>query len=144
MECLFDTCDNTFESKTGRRKFCSDSCKMKYYRKHGKKDVATKFDMQMLINEFKSVIQELTSGGGIVFQPILPNPAEVKSLNNAEDYFIDLPEPKKIVRTKSVIEYVKARMECPDAESYQLWLEEVENDENLSDKDKKDAKNNIL
>jgi hypothetical protein len=58
MKCLEEKCNNDFESKTGRRRFCSDKCKMKHFRKYGKKDVATKFDIQILINEFKSMVQE--------------------------------------------------------------------------------------
>lgn len=58
MKCLVEDCNNEFENKTGRRRFCSDACKMKWHRKHPQKNVATKFDIQVLLNEFKATIQE--------------------------------------------------------------------------------------
>jgi hypothetical protein len=59
MECMAEDCKNEFENKTGRRRFCSDACKMKWHRKHPKKNTATKLDIQVLLNEFKAAIQEM-------------------------------------------------------------------------------------
>lgn len=62
MKCLTEDCDNEFESKTGRRKFCSDACKMRYFRKHGKKDSVSLMQVQVLYNAVLDMVGKINYG----------------------------------------------------------------------------------
>jgi predicted nucleic acid-binding Zn ribbon protein len=60
-ECL--KCKKQFESKTGKAKFCSTSCRVMYNRKQPKKNVVTHFHLMALYNEFKAAIQDFAAQG---------------------------------------------------------------------------------
>lgn len=134
MKCLREGCDSDFDSKTSRRKFCSDSCKMKHYRKHGKKTVASKFEMQVFMNDIKAMIQnfmeipkDTSSYQAPVFRETIP---QNNVLENVE-----------IREHKTAQEYVKERMEeCDSNEAYQAWLKRLDSDPYLSKEEKKLAK----
>lgn len=94
MKCLAEDCKNEIESKTGRRKFCSDACKMKHFRKHGKKGVVTKIDVQMLFNDFKASVQDFTAKINSGVSPvILDSPKNSRIIN---DELSQWQEPKPV------------------------------------------------
>jgi hypothetical protein len=59
MKCLAEDCTNEIENKTGRRKFCSNVCKMRHFRKHGNKGDIKLYQMQNLYNQMMEVWSEL-------------------------------------------------------------------------------------
>lgn len=59
-ECLH--CKKEFEAKTDKRKFCSDSCRVMYHRKHGGKNSIKPFQVQALYNEMMEVLSKLKGG----------------------------------------------------------------------------------
>jgi len=62
MKCLTEDCANEIENKTGRRKFCSNACKMRYFRKHGKKDSVSPMQVQVLYNAVLDMVGKINYG----------------------------------------------------------------------------------
>jgi hypothetical protein len=142
MKCLAEDCNNEIVNKTGRRKFCSDSCKMKHFRKHGKKNVATKFDVQVLLNEIKSVVQDFAGKVNYGVVPTILDAPRVTDL--IRDELPQYSEPTPMQKPKSVVKYIQERLECENAEDYDNWLSNLENDPYLSKRDKQSAKTGTL
>ena len=92
MKCTLESCNNTFENKTGRKKFCSNACKMKWYRKNPKKEEVTKFDLKVVYNELLDLAQKLSVGISTQSynqpnQNVHPITKSTSDFNQSEDQF---------------------------------------------------------
>lgn len=140
MKCLAEDCGKEIENKTGRQKFCSDACKMRWHRKHPRKNFATKFDMQILLNEFKSAIQELSNSNGFTERKVDPisKKEELAAYNSTHQNqftsFETKPAPPKI--TRSAEQWHELKRGCESAEEWATVKWQIENATNLSAKQK--------
>lgn len=127
MKCALESCNNNFENKTGRRKFCSDACKMKWHRMNPKKEEVTKFDLKVVYNELLDLAQKLSAG-------IVP-----QVQNTSIGYFKD--EPGEIQQPKFRIKrtfdnFLQLKKECETEDDWIELKDEISNAENLSSKQK--------
>jgi predicted nucleic acid-binding Zn ribbon protein len=120
-ECLY--CKEPFEAKTDRRKFCSDSCRVMYNRKHGRQDQIKPFQVQALYNEMMEALAKLKSGTGQ--QPTqVPVPAKPPAANaTGVSFYAD--RLKECTTVSEVETIVKAAQKDTDL----MWAEkrQVEN-----------------
>jgi len=126
MNCI--QCNKEFEAKRETAKFCSDKCKMQWHRKHPKKTV-TKFDIQVLYNEFKAAIQELPK-----MQYITPisQKDEVAQYNTThQNQFTGV----ETIKTKSFQEYMNEIAELDTPYEYEMKTKEIQAS-SLSEKQK--------
>lgn len=131
MKCLEQNCNNQIESKTGRKKFCSNKCKMKHFRKVGKKNIVTKADIQILFNEFKAAIQEFSKRAN---NGTLNNVAEIKKeiISEHKPMF-----PKSAQIIKSVEEWVAEKRAIELEEDFVGFQKRLDEATYLSDRQKK-------
>jgi len=124
MKCLEQSCDKEIQSKTGRRKFCSDKCKMKHFRKHGKKDVATKFDVQSMINEFKAMVQDFAGKMNYGQVPTILDAPRVVDLRSDEPPQFEAPKTKTF-KSQDYFESQIIEGVCEDADGHRQFIEEL-------------------
>lgn len=126
MNCL--NCDKVFKQKRPTAKFCSDNCRVKYHRKHGKKDIIKPFQMQSLYNEIKDMLgkinyQEANDGAKTKItyneRPMFSTPVNPTYFNPA-----DLP----VLMEK----YFERKRECQDATDWKSLSDEIDNDTRLN------------
>ena len=127
MKCTLESCNNTFENKTGRKKFCSNACKMKWYRKNPKKEEVTKFDLKVVYNELLDLAQKLSAGTVLQNQnaPILSN-----------SYFKEEPKQSKFKIRRTFDNYLQLKKDCETEDDWIELKEEIQNADNLSSKQK--------
>ncbi len=138
-ECLH--CKKGFEAKRESAKFCSTSCRVMYNRKHGKKNEVTPLQMQVLYNQFLEAVGKMGSQPTETrLIPPLSKKEEVAMFNyEHKDQLTTITEiPAGSVKTME--EYILEKRELLDDDSYRIWLRELENDPNLTDRQKKQAK----
>lgn len=122
MKCLSEDCKNEFENKTGRRRFCSDACKMKWHRKHPKKNTATKLDIQVLLNEFKAAIQEMGTGVKVQqLNPISEKEAVALYNNTHPNQHLEI----SYVPSRTFEQYKQAKLECDDEHDWMKLKSEI-------------------
>jgi hypothetical protein len=129
MKCLQEKCDKEFESKTGRRKFCSDSCKMKYFRKHGKKGIVTPMQMQVLYNSVLEMVGKINYG---VVPTILDAPktySQSGSISRSTFEHTDVKQPftARVSVEKTFDQFKEAKRECENEEDWEKIKAEIEN-----------------
>jgi len=133
IKCL--NCEDEFEPKRTTAKYCSDSCRVMYHRKWGKKNLVTKLDMQILYNEMLSMVRDLNKPTNSI-QP-QQQPETNFSINTPP---FKIAQPKA---PKSFLQYQSEKKELENEDQYRIWLEEVENDLLLSTRQKQLLKSNI-
>jgi len=136
---LEQSCDKEIQSKTGRRKFCSDKCKMKHFRKHGKKNVATKFDIQGMINEFKAMVQEFAGNTNHGQVPTLMTYADFEKKSDKADFIKPTTGETftvKVSPEKTFEQFREAKRECESEEDWNKLKFQIENAVNLTAKQK--------
>lgn len=114
---------------------------MKHFRKHGKKDTATKLDVQSMINEFKAMMQGFAENFN---QGKLPPNMEENQKNSLVNNIPKDSEISQEKKPKSLVRYIEERLECQSADDYDRWLENLEKDTHLSSRDKQTAKTATL
>lgn len=122
-------CKTEFKSKTDRRKFCSDKCKVKWHRKHPKKDSVSKFDFQALYNEFKAAIQDLGK-----IQHVMPiSQKDTLAIYNTThtDQFTSI----ETIKQKTFQEHMNEIAELDTPYEYEIKTKEIQAS-NLSEKQK--------
>jgi hypothetical protein len=136
MKCLQEDCDKELENKSGRQKFCSNSCKMKYFRKHGKKESITKIQLTGILNEVRAAIQEFKdlatqNNIPVKYAPITPESYDGKKMDKViYDEF-----PKYASPSKTFEQYKQAKLECENVEDWEKLEQEILNSD-LSQKQK--------
>jgi len=126
MKCLQEECNNEFESKTGRRKFCSDSCKMKYFRKHGKKVIVTPMQMQVLYNSLLEMVGKINYG----VVPTMVNYDEFEKkapIGNPVKPTMGQPFTARVSTEKTFDQFKEAKRECENEEDWEKIKAEIEN-----------------
>jgi hypothetical protein len=122
-------CDKEFNPKRESRKYCSDSCRVIYHRKHGKKNQISKFQMQTLYNEVLSMVQDLNKPTN-----------EIKPYEQPQTNYPINTTPLKITppsAPKSYLQYLNEKRELENEEQYNTWLGQLENDPYLTTPQKK-------
>ena len=129
-ECLH--CKKGFEPKKPTRKFCSDSCRVMYHRKHGKQDTVSKVQMQVLYNSLMDKIEQMAS------QPIsvLP-PTQIASFNGVISSTTVTP---KVGIKRTPAHWVELRRDCETADDYAKWLSDLDADQFLTTREKQQIK----
>lgn len=142
MKCLVENCKNEFESKTGRRKFCSDKCKLKYFRKHGKKNTASKFEITSILNEVKAAIQELKDlrSGKITGQPMSLKSYDTEFKPRSDDEPKQWQEPEETISFQEAMNLLADCVYPPEFEK--LW-KRVQKSKNITEKQKQLFKINM-
>lgn len=128
-ECLH-CAKELYEPKKTTKKFCKDSCRVMYHRKHGKVDTVKPMQMQVMYN---AILEAITKIGQLNNLP--PSSVGVVSFNQGSS--VDL---KKLKRRKTVEEYVLEKREINCDEDYVIWLDELMNDSFLTARQKQLAK----
>lgn len=127
MKCLQEGCENEFESKTGRRKFCSNACKMKWHRKQpNSKNVLNKVQVQVLYN----AMLEMTSS--IKYLPTTPQSYDAPRMNNfRNDEIGQWEEPKKQLIRYPYETLLQMKQECENQEDWNNLKELIEASEHI-------------
>jgi hypothetical protein len=130
IKCLY--CEDEFEPKRETAKYCSDSCRVMYNRKHGKKNAVTKFQMQTLYNEIRSMVNDLNKPTN-----------SIQPFQQPETNFPINTTPLKLtpqIAPKSYLQYLNEKRELLNEEQYHAWLAELEADLYLTTPQKKALK----
>jgi len=118
MKCLNEDCKNEFISKTDRKKYCSNACKQKYFRKHGKKGEITPLRLEVIYNSIMEAIGKINYG----VNPVL----EAQKSNNLAPMALGSNEPKKIKIRRSYENYADLKKECQSPEEWAELSAEIE------------------
>jgi len=124
MICL--NCNIDFNPKRPTAKFCSDNCRVKYHRKHGKKEAIKPFQMQALYNEIKEMV------GRISVQDLNKPTNQIQPFQQPQTNYV----ASAVKQRKSPQEWVIEKREIEDPEIYRKWVKELEEDPYLSTKEK--------
>ena len=127
-KCL--NCQKEYVPKRSYSKYCSDSCRVAYFRKNGKKDAIKPLQLQVLYN---AMLEMLQKGGNLPIKNI-DTPIAINN-SNTNKVVVSRNEIKR-----SPANWVELRRECQDADEYNQWLEDLENDIHLTLLEKKQIK----
>jgi len=140
IKCL--GCEKEFEPVRSTAKFCSVKCRVKHFRKHGKKDEIKPYKVQILLNEFRGAIDEfkdLMKSGSINYAPTPPNGfdgAKFDKVVHDESLSFDTLKKPFLKPQRSFDSYRQARIDCESQEQWEALKEEILNDAYLSTKQK--------
>jgi len=128
MKCL--NCQKDFSPKKATAKYCSDSCRVMYNRKNGKKKAVTSVQMQALYNSMMEAVEAFKS---------LPLPADYQNIKSvgilgSNGQIIPLKPTQHPL--KSFDYYRAAKREVNNEEDWQAMKVEILKAPNLSDKQK--------
>lgn len=128
MKCL--NCSKEFHPKKETRKYCSDSCRVMYNRKHGKKNPITKGQLQVVYN----AILELLADGGKDLPKDYLNPKKVAVLKpdgNIEPLNLSKPPSQQVFQMH--MNKISKLVFSDEREDY---VPIIQSDDNLSEKQK--------
>jgi hypothetical protein len=127
-KCLH--CDKDFENKKDTTKFCSTSCRVMYHRKNKDKPKGLTPEQRLTVvyNKILDVLSKTVVSGEIK--------DVVTSTVNYNQNAITTPTLTLNRPFKSVQQYISDKREIESEEIYRKFLIEVENDPNLSSKQK--------
>lgn len=132
-ECL--SCKSEYEPKREASKFCSDKCRVKYHRKNGKKNEVKPVQVQALFNSMMDMLEKMDTK--LTYAPVTPNSYDgAKNRMVTHDEPVMWTEPKKIPLKRTPAHWVELRRDCENADDYAKWLEDLENDQFLSTREK--------
>ena len=149
-KCL--QCDKEYEAKKDTSKYCSTSCRVMFSRKNkGNKKVEAEKSFLLQANVALNSLLEMVGKINYGANPVLGQ-SDTKSIPLPSDYaeiknigiMGSNGEITPLRKPKSVVRYIEERLECGNADEYDYWLSQLESDPYLSDKDKQNAKTNIL
>lgn len=126
--CL--NCDKEFQNVKDTAKFCSTSCRVIYHRKNkGKpKGLTPEQRLNVVYNKILDVLSKTVVSGEIK--------EVITSVVNYTPIAITTPPLTLNKPFKTVQQYISQKREIESEEVYQKFLMELENDQNLSSKQK--------
>lgn len=134
-ECL--NCNKNFKEKKDSAKYCSDKCRVQWNRKNPKKEkgLSELQQMKVLYNALMLKIDNLAL------------PTVSLPINDFKQGFIGVV-PQIEVKPKTAIKrtpahWIELRRECQDADDFAKWLEDLENDQFLTIREKSQIKQTI-
>lgn len=125
--CL--NCENEYEPKRAASKFCSDNCRVKYHRKHGKKNSVSKFQLDVLYNSLLGLAERIEKG-----LPSVQQEFKERQLSNSLNGLSNLGSVPKIKIRRTFENFVTLKRECECEEDWLKLRQEIENADNLSQK----------
>ena len=150
--CDYKPCGKKYEAKRDSSKFCSTSCRVMFSRANKgnqKKEAEKSFLLQanVALNSLLEMVGKINYG----VNPALEQ-GNVKGVQLPVDYvefknlgvINDTGKVTPLRKPKSIVRYIEERLECGNADEYDSWLEQLESDPYLSDRDKQNAKTNII
>lgn len=130
MKCL--NCGKDIEAKTERRKYCSDACKMKYFRKHGKKNELKPYQMKVLYDAILELISNPSNSQlGKIYPQLGITKEEVGS-----PQAISTTSKYSLGELKTFQQHMNEIAELQYEDEYRKKYAEIEAAENLSEKQK--------
>jgi hypothetical protein len=131
-ECL--NCQKDISKRRGTAKYCSDNCRVAWNRKNEKsqKGVTPKIDAQEVLGQMKAFLDSIAANSSH------NNLEGFKSPENAPN---EIEKPKRIAIKRSPAAWVELKRDCADADEYEKWLEDLDNDPYLNSKEKLLIKN---
>lgn len=126
-ECL--NCKKGFEQKKETKKFCSDSCRVMWNRKHGKKGAIKPIQMQVLYNSILEAVGKINSLGGVNI-PSAPLSDQNQALNTYQSN-----STKPVIR-RSYEYYVQEKLACETMDEWEILKSKIEDDPYLTLKQK--------
>jgi len=131
-KCEFKLCGKQYEAKRPASRFCSDSCRVREHRLHGKKEggLTTKAKIDIIFNK----VQELS----------LPVLKESPKISPVGTVFQNQPETRQapLVAHKDFNYYANNIRDCEDPDLYASLAAEVRSHPYLSQKQKQSLLNN--
>lgn len=132
-ECL--KCGKQFDAKKPTRKFCSDSCRVMYNRKHGKKKEIQVWQMKVLYDsmlEAVEIFKKRSQQVDIITPQRMP-PVNSTPTNRMQNI---IHEEQVQLKAKSYDDYLIEKTECEDRETWLKIKEAILADPILTDKQK--------
>lgn len=124
--CL--NCQKGFEPKREHAKFCSDKCRVMYNRKYPAQNVS-KWQMQALYNEIRELVSKINYSAP---KETYDAPRTTNIKDEPNQY---IPTPK--VAAEAIMrKYAADKIEITCEEEYLSWLERLNNDNRLTDRQK--------
>jgi hypothetical protein len=138
IKCLY--CEEEFEPKRETAKYCSDSCRVMYNRKYGKKNVVTKFQMQTLYNEIRSMVNDLNKPTNQIkpqeqpktnyFVDTTPKPIQPQ-MSQEGAYIQELRDAKTISEIQAISAAIKADTLLPQPTKNRLQTFAIDLSKNM-------------
>lgn len=123
-ECLH--CSKGFEPKKPTRKFCSDSCRVMYNRKHGKKGEIKPFQMQVMYNQIMEAVAKINESKS------LPEPIGFI----AEQSKHKRTYPSSVTILRSAEQWQALKRSCESEDEWYEVKEQILEADNLTPKQK--------
>lgn len=141
-ECL--QCKKEYKAERDNSKFCSANCRVKYHRANPKVKVqeVTPIQVQALFNSMMETLGRLEER--IKFEPVTPKSFDGSSSTKTlmdEAGLWETPKKQPLKRTSA--HWVELRRECESADDYAKWLEDLENDQFLTSREKSQIKQTV-
>lgn len=148
-------CNKDYEATKPTRRYCSDSCRVMWNRKNGKKDVSEKVAMKVLINQLIEKLDKVSFTSDS-FPPTVryvdPIPREVQvavyNKEHPDQHTSIREEPLSFAKMEAELtgqEYISPQEVMAgyweekrelDEDNYPKWIKRLENDQRLSSKQK--------
>lgn len=131
IKCL--KCHKEFEPKRETAKFCSNSCRVGYHRKHGKSDKVKPYQMQAIYNAVLGLI-EVTKQQSVSLPADFKNVQKIGVLNTDGTIEpLNLTKPKIL---RSFAYYEATIIECQTMDDYAPLRAEIEAADHLTQREK--------
>ena len=134
-ECL--NCNKSFDEKRDSAKYCSGNCRVKWNRKNPKKEKKLS-ELQQIKVMYNILIKKIDD----LALHTVSLPLD-KFKQNFSDVVPQIEINPKIAIKKTSAHWVELRRECQDANDFAKWIEDLENDQFLTIREKSQIKQTV-